>query len=96
MNINLFQNKVSDWANSTFPNSSLNSKLLHIKEELDEILENPQDIKEWADVLLIYMHAAKSQGFTLSDIFKSAEDKFIEIQSRKWKNPDKNRVVRHE
>ena len=89
------QGRVTEWAQRTFPDSTLNAQLEHIHEELTEVEETPSDEFEWADVLLIFMHAALEQGLTMADLYHACEKKFAIVQKRQWGDPDERGVVHH-
>lgn len=96
-NIYAFQKVVARWAAVAFPNSSPQTKLLHLKEEVDELLKAEAahgDVEsEAADILLILLHYAESHGFSL---MAAALAKFEVVKARKWGPPDAQGVVRHE
>lgn len=93
---NELQDRIAAWADRTFPGKSLASTFEHLREELEEIEETPDDPHEWADVLLMLVHAAKSEGFSMSALFDACEAKLAICQQRKWLPPDENGVVRHD
>jgi NTP pyrophosphatase (non-canonical NTP hydrolase) len=93
------QMEVFDWAEKTFPDSTIESKLAHLKEEADELSEaitegkDIEDIlEEVADIVLIAMHAAESSNRMLVSHIRR---KFLICQTRTWGEPDENGVVRH-
>ena len=55
-----------------------------LKEEADEIIENPSDIFEYADCFLCLYASAYKAGFTHDEIVKACEDKFEILKQRKW------------
>ena len=55
MNWTEFQKKQYIWSVVIFGESSLESNIDHLRDELEEVIENPEDIEEWADVMLLYM-----------------------------------------
>lgn len=86
---------IREWAEETFPESTLASTFAHVKEEMDEIEQDPHDIHEWADALMMMFHQAHNHGFTLSDILDGIESKFEIIKGREWLLPDEQGIVRH-
>jgi len=89
------QEKQYKWSRETFGESTLESNLDHLRDELDEIVENPNDIEEWADVMLLYMNASSFVGFTMDDIYKAVQKKYEKNVKRKWGKPDERGVVKH-
>jgi dATP/dGTP diphosphohydrolase len=68
--------------------------LHHLKKEIVELIENPDDESEWADCLLLLLDAAWRKGHTLQDLFDFAEAKLKVNKKRKWKK-GKNGVYQH-
>lgn len=87
-----FQRDVYEWAQRTFPGSTLAAKLAHLRRELDEIQQQPTDAHEWADAFLILLHGAASYGH---DLLAAAREKFALVQQRKWGAPDAQGVIEH-
>ena len=87
-----FQRTVGAWADATFPNATIDSKMEHLRRETYEVQSTPKDPSEYADVLSLLIHAANSAGV---DLFQAAKDKFEVIQLRKWGKPDEFGVVEH-
>ena len=87
-----FQREVGKWAAETFPNSTDSAKLEHLKDEVIELQEKPDDAEEMADCLLILLHHAEAHGV---DLMAAACAKFAKCKSRKWGSPDERGVARH-
>lgn len=56
----------------------------HIREELTEIEENPDDLLEWVDVMILAMDGALRAGHSPKDIAMALEVKQTINESRKW------------
>ncbi len=80
------------WAEVAFPNSTPRSKALHIAKEAAELLEDPTDGEEMADVVMIVAHLAASQGVDLAAEIAKKHGKNLK---RWWGPPDENGVVEH-
>lgn len=73
------------WGDKTFgPGPRLKGVLAHIRTELIEVEINPQDISEWADILILTLDGAMRQGFTGSEIIQAYHDKMRVNYSRNW------------
>jgi len=94
--IDKLQQRVHDWQKVTFPHSSVDSKLHHMMDEIEEVREKPYDLFEWADLLILLMGAAKLEGFTMEDLLVGCEAKLIINKRRTWGEPDERGVVNHE
>jgi len=93
--IDEFQRQVSKWAEDTFPGSHIGSRMAHLRDELNEVESNPGDSFEWADVLLLFMHAAVQAGHSMTGILSAARAKHKINLERVWGEPDERGVVRH-
>lgn len=56
----------------------------HIKKELQEIEENPTDIKEWIDVIILGMDGALRAGYTPEQVAQALLEKQNENENRNW------------
>lgn len=87
------QKTVGEWANTTFPQSNAASILAHLREEVEELVaaerdsfwmgEHPTEAiaKESADCLLLLLHLAHREGFSL---FDAAQAKYAVNVGRTW------------
>jgi hypothetical protein len=67
--------------------------LKHLKKEVDEVLEHPLDITEYADCLLLLLDASRRAGFTLDKLIQSAYDKLQVNKKRVWPNWRENSLT---
>lgn len=73
------------WSEETFgPGDRTEGVIDHIRKELDEILENPQDISEWADLLILAFDGAWRAGFEPAEIIMAVKAKQQLNELRKW------------
>ena len=84
-----------NWAEKTFYEPTIETVMAHCKEEIDEVLADPTDIMEWADVLMIYLHGAQIYGYSIDKIYLAMLDKFEIIKKRDWLPPDEKGIIRH-
>ncbi len=59
------QREISSWATVTFPGQTVESKLAHLKDEVDELIQAPGDGEEMADCVILLFNLAELQGFDL-------------------------------
>lgn len=86
-------NRMTNWAEETFPQRTNHSILTHLRRELDEIEANPDDLTEWADVILLFMHGLRERNFNIAQLVEALEKKFEINKNRKWGTPDEHGVV---
>lgn len=72
------------WAAKTFPRANLDGVLNHLKREIQEFEEDPSDISELADMLMLVMDAGRLSGHSADDILKAFSKKHIDNTKRKW------------
>ena len=89
------QKTVSTWSKNTFKDSTMLSNIDHLRDELCEIIDNPDDIEEWADAIMLYMNAANFAGHSMDDILKAVHKKYEKNKNREWGEPDERGVVKH-
>lgn len=108
MNLEYFLNDVAKWQDVTFPSADPLSKLMHLREEIDELMEaflysfspipyvkNADIREEYADCFLLLYGSALKAGFTLDDIYQAMREKMELNKKRKWGEADENGVIKH-
>ena len=55
----------------------------------------PYDITEYADIMVLFLEAARQAGFSADQIIIATEYKMVENRKRKWNKPDENGVILH-
>ncbi len=56
----------------------------HIRKELTEIENDPLDLEEWADVVLLALDGAWRTGKPIEDFVATLNAKFEKNKARKW------------
>lgn len=85
MDIKHFITDVTNWSFGVHgPGQNTMRILNHMRKELDEVQDNPQDIYEWADVIILALNGAARQGFSPDDIVEALYAKLVKNKSRKW------------
>jgi len=73
------------WSEKTFgPGNRTKGVIDHIRKELLEIEENPLDIEEWADVIILAFDGAWRAGWEPQEIIYAIEAKQAKNETRKW------------
>ena len=90
------QEQVTEFADKTFgnPGNPL-PPLHHLKGEVDELIEAPNDIYEYADCMILLIQSAMRAGYRMNRLFDACEEKHEINKKRKWGEPDENGVVQH-
>jgi len=66
------------------PGERIEGLMDHIRKELVEIEENPNDIEEWADLILLALDGAWRQRYSAVDIARAIESKLAKNERREW------------
>ncbi len=73
------------WSLETFgPGERTLAVLRHIEKELDEVAAAPDDVVEWADVIILAIDGAMRQGHTVRQIFAAIKAKHAKNMRREW------------
>ena len=87
------QKRVARWARRTFPHSTTETRLAHLRRELAELAADPTNVEEMADMALILCHMAEEAG---KDLGAAMREKLEEnIWDRAWSKPDAEGVCHH-
>lgn len=91
---------ITAWQNKTFGQSTALAKMMHLKEEIDEVIidlvdYNPAIRLEFADCMMLLFGAMAACGMTYQDVCKALDEKHQINLNRVWGKPDKNGVVHH-
>ena len=89
------QNRIEAFQRRKFPKQPADAKLAHCHREITELRADPNDISEWADVLILFLGAAACQCISSEDLIRAAHAKMDVNECRKWGEPDGEGVCRH-
>lgn len=74
-----------DWSTETFgPGARLAGVLAHIRSELDEVEDAPQDVEEWIDVVILALDGAWRAGHEPEVIVDALLAKYAKNRARSW------------
>jgi len=74
-----------DWSLRTFgPGTRHRGIIAHIRKELRELEDNPHDLEEWVDVMLLAMDGAWRSGASPEKIIGCLEKKMQKNIERNW------------
>ena len=73
------------WSERTFgPGTRLKGVLAHIRKELKEIEQNPTDVEEWVDVIILAFDGAWRAGWEPQQIIDAIKAKQAKNEARTW------------
>jgi hypothetical protein len=83
--------KKMEWSYKTFGSAERHLGVLkHIEKEIDEVRQNPQDVSEWIDIILLAFDGACRMGFTPEQVVKALISKQEQNTQRHWPPPGKD------
>lgn len=89
------QKSWGEWSDSTFGiQETTNNLSKHLMEEVQECANNPEDIFEHVDCLMMVLNKARIHGFNTDDLYAAAIEKLTVNRNRKW-TKNKDGVFRH-
>jgi hypothetical protein len=77
----------SEWSQATFGTDAERGPigpLKHLEKEAREARANPSDIKEHADILILWLDASRRAGFKPMEVVEAALAKMEENKARTW------------
>lgn len=84
--------EVNEWQAVTFPRATPASVVEHLRREVLELVEDPTDLSEIADVYFLLVGLTYELGVDLKQI---VADKLAVNLKRQWGEPDEQGVVEH-
>jgi hypothetical protein len=95
------QKEAGRWSDQTFGKQSIYDEdagvgaINHLRKEVGELLDEMDDITEWADCLMLLLDGARRRGIDIDAIVDATWDKLEVNRQRKWGKPDADGVVEH-
>lgn len=88
-----------DFSLRTFgPGARVDGVLDHIEKELQEVRENPTDLEEWIDVVMLALDGAWRAGYSPEQIAIQLEAKQTKNENRDWpdwRTSNPNKAIEH-
>ncbi len=89
-----------EFSEATFgPGERTTGVVDHIRKELHEILEKPDDLSEWIDVVILAFDGAMRVGYFPEEIVEALEKKQTKNENRKWpdwRTADPTKAIEHD
>lgn len=90
------------WAKKTFGDTPPAAPVKHLQKEVKELLEEIErgnsdydKTMEFADCMILLLHAADKNGIDVKELFKAMKHKFAINQTRRWPAPNADGVSEH-
>lgn len=94
--IQQLQDRIVAWQRKQFPNQTVQGQLNHLRHEVREVQKDPNDLTEWADVLILFLGSAGRNFFVTQDLIAAAHAKMAINEKRQWPaEADKDGVFHH-
>lgn len=91
--IGKMQKDIAEWADTLIPNRTAKQAMIKlVMEEIPELLRNPEDAGEFADVVILVLDIAHLQGI---DIEKAVIEKMEKNKARKWVTDTETGIMHH-
>lgn len=85
MDLGAYIERQKSWSAETFgPGTRLKGVLDHLRKELVEVEENPTDISEWCDLIILALDGAWRSGASSGQILYALEAKQQKNINRVW------------
>jgi len=92
--IEMLQEDIVQWLDREHPERKEQAVWAKLFEELAEVMVDPTDIGEWADIIIVQLDLANRYGHYMDDILMVARQKLEINKGRKWEI-NKHGVMKH-
>lgn len=77
-----------EWSRKVFGSGKRTLGLLqHIEKEIVEVKQNPEDVMEWVDIIILALDGAWRAGYTPEQVAEALSKKQAINFARTWPNP---------
>jgi hypothetical protein len=87
------------WSRLIFgPGRRTNGLIKHIRKELKEIIDDPTDLEEWVDIMILAIDGAWRHGASAEEIVAMYHVKMQKNRDRKWpdwRDSDEDHAIEH-
>ena len=84
-NIEQLTNRITAWADRVFPQRTQQSALLKMYEEIGELVKNPKNPDEYADICIMLFDLARMNGVNVA---QAIEHKMFVNEHRTWRETE--------
>lgn len=89
------QRNIVAWANSVFPDRSPKDVLLKLSEEYGELIKNPIDPHEYADIIILLLDFAAFNGIDEKRLDMAIDEKLEINKRRTWRIDRLTGIMQH-
>lgn len=85
-----FWNAQAEWSRATFGSDAERGPLgplKHLAKEVNEVIKDPTDLIEYADLLFLVCDATRRAGFTYDQLIEASWSKLAINKARQWQKP---------
>lgn len=79
-----FCNDHAKWSTETFGRRGPIGPLKHLALEVQECLDKPDDLEEYADCMLLLVDASRRAGFDIETLLDASIKKLAKCKKRQW------------
>ena len=90
LSLSEFWDCLAEWSQATFGNDNVrgpSGPLKHLAKEVQEAIVKPDDLEEYADLLLLVFDSCRRAGFTFEDLRQASNVKLKVNRARIWGPP---------
>lgn len=99
INLVSYLNRQIKFSRKTFgPGKRTQAILDHIKKEIKEVEEAPDDLEEWVDLAMLSLDGAWRAGYSAEEVAKALLNKLKKNEKRSWPNwrtSDPDKAIEH-
>jgi len=77
-------NSIGEWSKNAFPDADSIKHIIKLKNEAQEVIEAPYDIKEYADCIIALLAAAYKADISFFELVEAVKNKLEVNKNRKW------------
>lgn len=85
----------AEWEAKQFPQATTQSRLKHLRKEVDELLTDQSDLIEYVDCFALLMLAARHEGIGIFELLVGMQSKLKINKARKWGLVNSDGFVEH-
>ncbi len=93
-----FWDEQAEWSRSVFGSDQIRGPqgpLKHLAKEVQEVLADPTDLEEYADLMFLVVDATRRADFTYQQLMDACFAKLVKNKSRKWGPASLDEPVEH-
>lgn len=89
------QDSIGEWSDGKFGSLDPRGSIKHMRDEVSDLLSNPYDVENIADVGILFIESCRRAGFNMDEVYQAMDAKHKINVSRIWEKPDSLGVTKH-